>query len=192
MNFNIEEIVKPLVEKNQKKIIRKEEIIKSLNDNMLEKNKLVLELEKLQDNKEQEIEDYVNFNLLDRDSNFYPGYASVIRKDLEREYNKEIEKLNQKITDADKKEEELNQKIKELDTFSNVDLYELTDIKEEVRKNLYKKRKELEYELSKENSFSKPISFIENLGVIFTFISSPCSMLNGCPSRNSAISVTAS
>ena len=79
--MNIEEIMKPYFDK-------KEEIENKLkvNNQYLEEKRIIeLRLERLRDNKEQEIEEYVKNAVSDR-PDFYAGYGAMIRKDLEQSY----------------------------------------------------------------------------------------------------------
>ena len=116
--MNIEQIMKPYFDK-------KEELE---NKYVRDKNFLNLRLEKLRENKEQEIEEYVK-NTVESNPNFYVGYGAMIRKDLEQAY------LD--------KEQEIQKQIDSFDKFYRVDVREMVEVKEEVRKNLIAERKRL-------------------------------------------------
>ena len=120
--MNIEEIMKPYFDK-------KEEFEKKYTE---EKNSLKLRLERLRENKASEIQEYIN-NALNSNQNFYVGYGAMLRKDLEQSYAEREAQLEREINDFDK--------------FYRVDVREVSDIKQEVRKDLFSAKKELEIRL---------------------------------------------
>lgn len=120
--MNLEAIMKPYYDK-------KEEIEKKYIER---KNFLSLRLENLRNNKEREIEEYIQNAVAER-PNFYAGYGAMIRKDLEQAYAK--------------KEQELEQEIKDNSKYYRLDVRELVSIKEELRKELISARKGIELQL---------------------------------------------
>ena len=120
--MNIEQIMKPYLDK-------KEEFEKK---HIQDKNSLKLRLERLKENKASEIEEYVN-NALNSNQNFYVGYGAMLKKDLEQAYAE--------------KEAQLEKEINNFDKFYRVDVREMTDIKQELRKDLFSAKKELEIRL---------------------------------------------
>lgn len=120
--MNLEEIMKPYYDK-------KEEIEKQYIER---KSFLALRLENLRNNKEREIEEYVQNAVAER-PNFYAGYGAMIRKDLEQAYAK--------------KEQELEQEISTNDKYYRLDVRELVSIKEDLRKELISARKQIELQI---------------------------------------------
>ena len=120
--MNIEQIMKPYLDK-------KEEFEKKY---IHDKKSLKLRLERLRENKASEIEEYVN-NALNSNQNFYVGYGAMLRKDLEQSYAEKEAQLEKEISDFDK--------------FRRVDVREIADIKQELRKELFSAKKELEIRL---------------------------------------------
>lgn len=121
--MNLEEIMKPYYDKKEN--IEKQYIER--------KSFLTLRLENLRNNKAREIEEYVQNAVAER-PNFYAGYGTMIRKDLEQAYAK--------------KEQELEQEIKNNDKYYRLDVRELVSIKEDLRKQLISARKEIELQIS--------------------------------------------
>ena len=121
--MNLEEIMKPYYDKKDN--IEKQYIER--------KSFLTLRLENLRNNKEREIEEYVQNAVAER-PDFYAGYGAMIRKDLEQAYAK--------------KEQELEQEIKDNDKYYRLDVRELVSIKEDLRKELISARKEIELQIA--------------------------------------------
>ena len=121
--MNLEEIMKPYYDKKDN--IEKQYIER--------KSFLTLRLENLRNNKEREIEEYVQNAVAER-PNFYAGYGAMIRKDLEQAYAK--------------KEQELEQEIKDNSKYYRLDVRELVSIKEDLRKKLISARKEIELQIA--------------------------------------------
>ena len=94
----------------------------------VQKNFLKMRLERLRDNKEREIAEYVD-NSLSSNKNFYVGYGAMVRNDLEKEYAR--------------KEEEIQNELNAVDKYYRVDVRELVSIKEDIRKELFAKKREL-------------------------------------------------
>ena len=133
----IDNIMKPLYEKEEQ-----------LRDDNSQINVAKLRLEKLLENKEKEIEEYVS-STVGSNSNFYSGYGAMIRRDLELAYKE--------------KEEELRKEISMLESskrFNKVDLRESVEIKEDIRKQLLSERKNLELEL-RQNQINFDMAMME-------------------------------
>ena len=116
--MNLEEIMQPYLDKKQE----------------LENRKtfLTLRLERLRNNKEKEINIYIENAILEN-PNFYNGYGTMIRKDLEQEYAV--------------KEKELELQLKNIDKYYRVDVRELVETKWNLRKQLLNFKNRLELEL---------------------------------------------
>ena len=121
--MNLEAIMKPYYDKKDN--IEKQYIER--------KSFLTLRLENLRNNKEREIEEYVQNAVAER-PDFYAGYGAMIRKDLEQAYAK--------------KEQELEQEIKDNSKYYRLDVRELVSIKEDLRKKLISAKRELELQIS--------------------------------------------
>lgn len=121
--MNLEAIMKPYYDK-------KDEIEKQYIER---KSFLNLRLENLRNNKEREIEEYVQNAVAER-PDFYAGYGAMIRKDLEQAYAK--------------KEQELEQEIKDNSKYYRLDVRELVSVKEDLRKELISARKETELQIA--------------------------------------------
>ena len=120
--MNLEEIMKPYYDKKEN--IEKQYIER--------KSFLTLRLQNLRNNKEREIEEYVQNAVAER-PDFYAGYGAMVRKDLEQAYAK--------------KEQELEQEIKDNDKYYRLDVRELVSIKEDLRKELISARKGIELQI---------------------------------------------
>ena len=123
----IENIMQPYFEKQE-----------AAQNTLVQINTLKLRLERLLDNKEKEIQEYIDNNV-NRNTNFYSSYGTMIRKDLELAYKD--------------REESLRKEIEALETknrFNRVDLRELVEIKEEARKQLISQKKSLDLELQQQ------------------------------------------
>ena len=141
--MNIEEIMKPYFDKKEE-IERKTEIN---NKHIEEKNLVSLRLERLRDNKDREIEEYVQNAVADR-PDFYAGYGAMIRKDLEQAYSAREQELENQIKELDEK---MDANYKELSRYHRIDVRELTDVKHGLRKELIAAKKELEIKLQETN-----------------------------------------
>lgn len=158
--MNIEEIIKPYFDKKSEIDKKGEmEIINQIptqyDDLTQQRVFLELRLEKLRDNKEAEIEEYVK-NSVSNNPDFYVGYGAMIRKDLEQAYfdkeqeletqikniNSELEKV---VNDINVQNERKINEAKEAKKFHNVDIKELIEIKSSLRKKLFKAKRELEF-----------------------------------------------
>lgn len=136
-----------------------------------DKKALELRLNNLKERKEREIEEFINGS---KDA-FYAGHVATIRKDLESAYKQKEEELEKQIADLEKvnadrqkdlegqirnlsrrSEEELDSmKQKEVvssktDFRSRAYIRKTVDIKEDIRKKLIAKQKEIEFAISKE------------------------------------------
>lgn len=151
--MNIEEIMKPYFDKIEE-INQKVKVDDSLQEKttelMQQKVFIELRLDRLKMNKEQEIEEYVKNAVSDR-PDFYSGYGAMIRKDLEQSYlNREQELINQinSINNELQEIEKFNQeKIAMVQKFHNVDVRELSEVKNSLRLPLNQAKKELEFKL---------------------------------------------
>lgn len=149
--MNIEEIMKPYFDKKEE-LEKKQEIN---NKYLEERNMLNLRLERLRDNKDREIEEYVQNAVADR-PDFYAGYGAMIRKDLEQAYVAKEQELQNQIRELNEKME-INSK--ELSRYHRVDIRELVDIKHELRKSLMSAKKELEIKLQEANLRFEAVMF---------------------------------
>ena len=125
MNMNLDELMRPYFEKKQ-------EIENSRQE---QKNSLKLQLERIRDNKEREIAEYIQ-NAVLGGNDFYSGYSAMIREDLEREYalrERQIEKEIEEIENSEK--------------YYRVDIKELIEIKGEVRKSIMAAKNQIELNL---------------------------------------------
>ena len=161
MNINIDEIMRPYYDKKEelentrKEISSKYEIeneeLKAKN-NMLKNDisLLSLKLERMRDNKEREIEQYIN-NVASNGQDFYVGYANSLRRDLEQAYLEHENKLTEEIeikkklisnnkkaikSNLEKMANELNDKQK----YYRVDIKEIIEVKRNLRKPLFAAR----------------------------------------------------
>ncbi|MBE6139073.1 MAG: hypothetical protein E7174_01010 [Firmicutes bacterium] len=120
-------------------------------------------IEDFKEKKEIEIDEYISESL-NTDSNFFASYGSMLRKDLEQEYDKKLKELE---TDFDAKEESLINQITNLkmvseeertekqslenlnnkSDYNRVDLRELVEIKNSLRKQLFAEQKRLNKDL---------------------------------------------
>lgn len=118
--MNIEELMKPYFDK--KSAFDKKYIV--------ERNVLNLRLERLRANKEREINEYLQNEVLNR-----PGVVGyeVVRKDLEQAYAQ--------------KEAELENQIKNFDKYYRLDVKEIIEAKNNLRSVLFKAEKEIQLEL---------------------------------------------
>lgn len=124
----LENIMKPYFEKQ-------EELKKNKENENANLNVLKLRLEKLMDNKEREIQEYIDEAMNSR-SNFYSGYGAMIRKDLELAYKEREDSLRAEI-----------EKLEHSSNFDRVDIKEIINIKDSLRPKLYQERKRLDFEL---------------------------------------------
>lgn len=132
MDKSLEEIMKPYFDK-------KEEIENLSLQKNVEIRTLELRLEKLKDNRQREIDDYIQ-EASKTDLNFYAGYTASLRKSLEAAYD---EKENSIITEIEK--------LKNKSDYSRVYIREMTELKDKLRKELVAKKKDLNIELIKAN-----------------------------------------
>ncbi|MBQ2947264.1 MAG: hypothetical protein IJE04_05440 [Bacilli bacterium] len=115
---------------------------------------------------ERDIEAYIG-NAQNSNSNFFASYGSMLRKDLEREYNIKLKELEGNFKDQEQSlaveisklkivtDEEISNKQdledlgKGLD-YSRVDLREMVEIKGNLRKSLMAEQKRLNFELKQQ------------------------------------------
>lgn len=134
--MNLEEMMKPYFDKKEE-LESKESISKKYAE---ERQTINLRLDRLAQNKESEIAQYIENAVLEN-KDFYNGYGAMIRKDLEKAYLDREQKLKERLEIIDKLEKE---EMETFDKFYNVSLREMVDIKDEIRKKLYSLKKELE------------------------------------------------
>lgn len=159
MNMNLDELMRPYFEKKEeienKTRFLKEELEKTRQEQKNVKiNSLKLQLERIRDNKEREIAEYIQ-NAVLGGNDFYSGYSAMIREDLEREYalrerqiEEEIEKLeNSEEIKSSEREIELQKEIETLEKYYRVDIKELIEIKSEVRKSIMSAKNQIELNL---------------------------------------------
>lgn len=167
MEKEIEQIMMPYIEMKEKmendpalsKNVSQdlnEKIAKLREDRLLEKKALMVRLERLRDNRDQEIAEYISQGIQDG-SDFFAGYASTVRKDLEQVYNEKEEALERQIKELSKKTEEEILSMKQLNSLSTepdyrkrVYIRNLVDVKNNLRKELFAKQKEINLALSRE------------------------------------------
>ena len=115
---------------------------------------------------EREIEEYID-NAKSSNSNFFASYGSMLRKDLEKDYNIRLKELEDKfesqetaivaeIAELKSVPEEEKTSKQDLDylnkksSFERVDLRELVEIKENLRKSLFAEQRRLNFELKQQ------------------------------------------
>lgn len=153
--------------KNER-ISRRKELEVEL-ENLRVRNKITIEDYKEKMNRE--IEEYVS-NAMNTNSNFFTNYGVILRKDLEQQYNERLKELEENLKE---KEQSLIDEIKslkmvsaeekneqqELDflnkksSYRRVDLRELVEIKDNLRKQLIAEQKIL---LSKKAEYDKKVN----------------------------------
>ena len=72
--------------------------------------KKTVTIREFQESKEKEIDEYIS-QTISTDSNFYAGYGSMLRKDLQHQYNKELEEIKERF---ELRENELISEIEKL------------------------------------------------------------------------------
>ena len=115
---------------------------------------------------ERDIEEYIG-NAQKSNSNFFASYGSMLRKDLEREYNIKLKELEDNFRDQEETlaveiaklkvvtDEEISNKktledLGKRSDFTRVDLREMVEIKGDLRKSLIAEQKRLNFELKQE------------------------------------------
>lgn len=137
--MNLEEIMQPYFDK-KKELENRSEIVSKYDQ---EKTFINLRLERLRDNKEKEIAQYIENAILEN-RDFYNGYGAMVRKDLEKEYFDHEKELEDRLIQID---ELIKNETDHFNKFYRVDLREMAEIKEELRKNLYSAKSQLELAL---------------------------------------------
>lgn len=185
-NINIlNDIMKPYFEKRAEiegipsKIVAdvkesKEKLSDLRSDRLERKKALQLELESLrvrrvvalkefEEKKEKEIEEYISASL-NSNSNFYSNYGSMLRKDLERNYDRKLQELEEEfrikeesllseIKKLSSRSDEEKEEAKEISDFgkksdyTNVYLREMVELKDSLRIKLFAERKRLKEKL---------------------------------------------
>lgn len=152
--FDIKDIIKNDPKSIENESTNIEQNLSELREKRLsEKRLLEARLNNLRENRDKEIEEFIN----GADSYFYAGHAATIRKDLELAYKEKEEELENQIKFLSRKsDEELNlteQKnlvSSKTDFRSRAYIRKTINIKEDIRKKLIAKQKEIEIMLSKE------------------------------------------
>lgn len=133
-------------------------------ENLKARSKVVIEDYKEKMNRE--IEEYIS-KAMDTNSNFFAGYGSMLRKDLEQEYSKKLKELEASFKEKEQamiaeinslkivSEDEKNEKqaldlLDKKTDYSKVDLRELFEIKGNLRKQLIAEQKRLNFELKQQ------------------------------------------
>ena len=152
----LENIMRPYFEKKEELKANEEqkkneykELFYKIEDNKAELNFLEFRLQKLLDNKEEEIA------MLSRSNSSYI-YVENIRKEIDSAYKEREESLRNEIDSAYRKKEELLIKQEEMlqnpNKFHRVDIKEIINIKQDLRPKLYQERKRLDLELRQQQS----------------------------------------
>lgn len=163
MSMNLEEIMKTYLDKRDEIInevtIKEMEKSEKLEQINVERNILNLRLERLNENKEEEINQYIK-EANNPDFNFYRSYASVLRKDLEKNYTDKENEIKAEI-------EKLNVEEQTLNNVNYLDLVYakgLPGIKENTRTELDKLKFEIQTKLERKEIELKLIDLdIENV-----------------------------
>lgn len=133
-------------------------------ENLRVRNKI--SIKEFEEKKEREIEEYIS-STLNSNSSFFASYGSMLRKDLEKEYDRKLEEMKAEfarkeadliekisklkmVSDEEREEKSTLEQINKPYNFRNVDLRELVEIKENLRKKLLDEQKRLNYELKRE------------------------------------------
>lgn len=156
MKSNLEilnDIMKPYFDKQEQDILDSKNIIeerKSLEDELAQlPTRREIVIRDFKEKRDREINEYIN-QVLNSDSNFFSNYGSMVRRDLEREYDSKLESIKK---DFDSKEQDLVSRIEQLNkapNYHNVDLRELANLKGDLRIQLLAEQRRLNLELRKE------------------------------------------
>lgn len=154
-------------------------------------------IQDFEEKQEKEISEYIN-QLIDSNPALSSTYISFIRSDLEQQYNKKLKniekefdlkeeqivseiKLLKSVSEEEKNEKQNLQQLNNKLDYSRVDLRELVEIKNELRKKLFAERKrlnselldlKLEYELYEKTSLElkeKQLNYIEVMDKLSNF-----------------------
>lgn len=115
---------------------------------------------------ERDIEEYIG-NAQNSNSNFFASYGSMLRKDLEREYNIKLKELEDNFRDQEESlvveiaklkvvtDEEISNKkaledLSKRSDYTRVDLREMVELKGDLRKSLIAEQKRLNFELKQQ------------------------------------------
>lgn len=124
MKNRIDELMKPFMDKVS-------ELKRERNS---QTSKLRLELQRLRDNKEAEIEEYLKEYVPKNSASMpNPNYREIVKRDLENAYLA--------------KEKSLQEKLRTTPDYTNVYLYELSEVQDEYRKIIEQERKRLQFEM---------------------------------------------
>lgn len=151
--MNFEEIMKPYFDKKEE-LDKKQKNSSQLSEkylNGLQEKKLVEQsLQKLKDNKEKEIVDYIQNEVLNK-KNYYPGYVEMVRRDLEKAYFDREQELTNKLEKINNSIERLKDDLENIQKYYMVDIREFAEIKNSLRKPLLSQKNELELRLKELN-----------------------------------------
>lgn len=153
---NVSETKEKLSELKRTRLERKKALQIELEELRVRKT---IMLKDFQEKKEIEIEKYIT-EALNSDSNFYSNYGAMLRKDLERNYDRKLleleenfriqeEKLIAEIKELGSKSDEEKETAEELvnldnkPNYINVDLREMFEIKDDLKRKLFAQRKKL-------------------------------------------------
>ena len=120
-------------------------------------------IEDFKEKKEIEIDEYISESL-NTDSNFFASYGSMLRKDLEQEYDKKLKELEadfnakeeslineitnlKMVSEEERTEKQSLENLNNKSDYSRVDLRELVEIKNSLRKQLFAEQKRLNKDL---------------------------------------------
>ena len=170
------EIENKPVELQNDKVAQTDKIKEMKQERINKRKELEIELENLRirekfaiknfnEKKEREIEEYISQSM-DSNSSFFATYGSMLRKDLEQEYDKKLQELQKgfkdqedylvsqikelkSVSDEEKEEKQTLEALDNKTDFRRVDLRELVDIKENIRKQLLMEQKRLNNELNR-------------------------------------------
>ena len=124
MKNRIDELMKPFMDK----------VSELKSERNSQTSRLRLELQRLRDNKEAEIEEYLNEYVPENSASMpNPNYREIVKRDLENAYLA--------------KEKSLQEKLRTTPDYTNVYLYELSEVQDEYRKIIEQERKRLQFEI---------------------------------------------
>lgn len=130
-------------------------------------------IEDFKEKKEIEIDEYISESL-NTDSNFFASYGSMLRKDLEQEYDKKLKELEadfnakeeslineitnlKMVSEEERTEKQSLENLNNKSDYSRVDLRELVEIKNSLRKQLFAEQKRLNFELKQQKNYFEDI-----------------------------------
>lgn len=125
--------------------------------------RMMVTVREFNEKKEKEIEDYIT-KAMDSNRNLSAAYGSFVRKDLEKQYDRRLEEIVKGFKDQEEalieqieelkvvsdEEKQEKENLKNLNSgldYTRVDLRQLVEIKDDIRKKLFAERKRLNQEL---------------------------------------------